>query len=152
MSNQENLKQIKKITEEFFQKACFEITVEVSPEQAAFFIKINSDEPQILIGEKGQVLSEIQHLLRLIVRKQLGQPFFLNIDINDYKAKKNDYLKELARSTADEVVLSKRKKEMPPMPAYERRVIHLELADRHDISTESVGEGEERRVVVQPKI
>ncbi|PJA84129.1 MAG: hypothetical protein CO145_02195, partial [Candidatus Nealsonbacteria bacterium CG_4_9_14_3_um_filter_37_13] len=69
---------------------------------------------------------------------------------NGYKKKKLDYLKELARSLADEVALTKKEKNLPPMAAYERRIIHLELAGRSDVTTESIGEEPERRVVVRP--
>jgi len=72
------------------------------------------------------------------------------LDINDYKKKKNEYLRELARSVADEVSLSKKEKILGPMPPYERRVIHMELAGRSDVVSESIGEGPERRVGVRP--
>ncbi|PIR71473.1 MAG: hypothetical protein COU43_02475 [Candidatus Nealsonbacteria bacterium CG10_big_fil_rev_8_21_14_0_10_37_25] len=80
----------------------------------------------------------------------LTEPFFIDLDINGYKKKKLDYLKELARSLADEVALTKKEKNLPPMAAYERRIIHLELAGRSDVTTESIGEEPERRVVVRP--
>ena len=59
-------------------------------------------------------------------------------------------MRETANSVADEVALTKKEKELAPMPAYERRVIHLELADRKDVTTESIGEEPKRRVVIRP--
>jgi spoIIIJ-associated protein len=59
-------------------------------------------------------------------------------------------LKEMARSATEEVVLTKKEKILPPMPAYERRIIHLELADNSNITTESVGQEPERRIVIRP--
>ncbi len=151
MINKDQLKIVQKKAEEFFSKACFEVEAEVFfEEEKTIHLKIKAEEPQILIGEKGQVLSEIQHLLRLVLRKQILEPFFLNLDINNYKEKKYEYLKELACSTADEAVLSKKIKELAPMPAHERRIIHLELANRGDVVTESVGQGRERKVVISP--
>lgn len=151
MLDQNQLKKIKQISEEFFHKACFEANVEVFFEEETVNLKVKTDQPQILIGEKGQVLSEIQYLLKLVLRKTINQPFFVNLDINGYKEKKYKYLRELARSAADEVILSRQKKELAPMPAHERRVVHLELASRDDVITESAGQAEERRVVVRPK-
>ena len=151
MFNQTDLKKIKEITQNFFKIMNFEVEIEISPfEDSTIQIKIKMEEPQILIGERGQTLAETQHLLKRILRKQIKKPFYVDLDINNYKAKKIEYLKELARSIADEVSLSKKEKHLAPMPAYERRIIHLELAARGDITTESIGEEPERKVVIKP--
>ena len=107
-----------------------------------------------MIGERGQTLSEIQRLLRAVLRRkaEAPSPFFIDVDINDYKKKKTEYLKEVAQTAADEVAITKREKELPSMPPYERRVIHTELASRVDISTESIGEEPERRVKIKPRV
>ena len=73
----------------------------------------------------------------------------LSFDINDYQKNKEQYLRDLARTTADEVVLFKADKELPAMTPGERRIVHLELAERQDVVSESVGEGPERRVVIK---
>ena len=92
----------------------------------------------------------------MILRKKIaplggeGNQFYIDLDIQNYKKKKAEYLKELARSLADEVSLTKKEKNLDPMPAYERRIIHLELAERKDISTESIGEEPERKIVIRP--
>lgn len=143
---------IKEIIGGFFRKGGFSVTVEVSnPQENLFSAKIKTDEPKILIGQSGQILMEIQHLLRIIVKKSLEKEVNLDLDINDYKKKKFEYLKDIARSSADEVFLSKSDKELDPMPSYERRIIHMELANRSDVLTESIGEGESRRVVIRAK-
>jgi spoIIIJ-associated protein len=76
----------------------------------------------------------------------------LAFDINDYQKNKAQYLKELARTTADEVALFKKDKELPAMTPGERRIVHVELAGRQDVVSESIGEGTERRVVVKIKV
>ena len=108
------------------------------------------EEPQMLIGQNGQTLFEFSRLLKIILNKKLQKDFYVNVDINDYKKKKVEFLKELAKTTADQVVQTKEKKELPPMPSYERRVIHAELASRQDIISESQGEGNERHIVISP--
>jgi spoIIIJ-associated protein len=113
-------------------------------------IDLRTDEPQILIGEDGQTLLEIQHLLKAILKKKLKENFYIDLDINDYKKKKIKYLKDLAQKLADEVALTKKEKMLPPMSAYERRIIHLELAERGDVTTESTGQEPERKVIVRP--
>jgi spoIIIJ-associated protein len=149
--NQQNLEEIKKITKDFFGKTTFEIEIEFLPPQGLTLpINLKTDDPQILIGEKGQTLIELQYLLKIILKRKISEPFFIDLDIDGYKKKKNEYLKELARSTADEVALTKKEKSLAPMPAYERRIIHLELADRQDVTTESIGQEPERKVIIKP--
>lgn len=128
-------------------------------------INIRVQEPQILIGQDGQTLFELQRLLKIILNKKLsrlrkgslidsplGQKnFYLRLDINDYKEKKIEYLKKLAKDLANEVSLTKEKRILSPMPAHERRIVHTELAQRQDIITESQGDGAERCVVISPR-
>lgn len=150
MITQTNLDKIKKITEKFFEKMGFEIGADVSArEEKTVSINLKTDEPRVLIGEKGRTLFEIQHLLKAILRRQIAEDFYIDLDINDYKKKKNEYLREMARSIADDVVLSKEGRELPPMPAAERRIIHLELADRKDVITESIDREPERKVIIK---
>jgi len=149
--NQQNLEEIKKITKDFFEKTTFEVEIEFLPlQELTLPIDLETDEPQILIGEGGQTLAELQHLLKTILKRKIQEPFFIDLDINGYKKKKIKYLKELAKSVADEVILTKKEKSLAPMPAYERRIVHLELAGRQNVATESVGREPERKVIIRP--
>lgn len=147
-----NLEKIKEITKEFFEKTGLEIEVQVkSPQDSTTPIDLKMDEPQILIGEGGQTLAEVQWLLKAILKRKVAAegPFYIDLDINDYKKKKIIYLKEMARSAADEVALTKKEKQLSPMLAYERRIIHLELASRGDVVTESIGKEPDRSVIIR---
>ena len=151
MLNQTDIDKVKEITKEFFDKTTFEVEIEFLPqEESTIPIKITTDTPQILIGERGQTLVEIQHLLKAILRRNITGDFYIDLDVNGYKQKKIEYLKELARNIADEVSLMHKEKSLPSMPAYERRVIHMELAKRSDVVTESVGREPDRRLLVKP--
>ena len=151
MISPSNLEEIKKTVKEFFEKATLEVEIEFFPQRDLTLpINLKTEDPQILIGERGQTLFEIQHLLKAILKRKIKENFYIDLDINDYKKKKIDYLKEMARSSADEVALTKKEKILPAMPAYERRIIHLELADRSDVTTESIGQEPERRIVIRP--
>ncbi len=152
---QENFNKIKEAIEVFFNKLSFLAQINISQkEENSLSVDVKTDEPQILIGERGETLYEIQHLLKLLVKKITGSKdlIFIDLDINDYKKKKASYLKEMACSVADEVVLTRKEKTLPPMSAYERRIIHSELAGRDNIITESVGEEPERKVVIRPSL
>lgn len=149
--NQEHLQQLEKIVKEFFKKTSFDVEAEVlSLEEKTIPIKIKTEEPKVLIGQNGQTLAEIQRLLKAILRRQIPEEFYIDLDINDYKTKKIEYLKETARDLADEVSLNRKEKMLVSMPAYERRIIHLELAERKDVTTESMGQEPDRYVVIRP--
>jgi len=152
MEGADDIKNIKSLVCQFFEKMGFDLQkAEVFLEEGVLYIKVKVEEPKILIGQGGIVLNTIQKLLSKILKKQNKGEFFVDLDINEYKEKKYTYLKEMANSIADEVALSKKEKELEPMPAYQRRIIHLELAKRNDVSTESIGEEPERRIIIKPK-
>ena len=152
MIQRTDFKIIEGVARDFFEKMSLDIKTEVkNPVDLTIPINLEMEEPQILIGEWGQTLIEAQWLLKSILRKRINQQFYIDLDVNGYKKKKAEYLRELAKSTADEVTLSKRQIELASMPAYERRLIHLELVNRSDVASESLGEGPERRVVVKPQ-
>ena len=153
MINEENIEKIKQTINEFFQKTSFEVGIEVlKPKDETVPVKIKTDEPKILIGQNGQTLAEIQHIIKAILRRRIDQTFYIELDINNYKEKKIEYLKETARSLADDVAIDKKEKELASMPAYERRIVHLELQNREDVTTQSIGEGLERRLIIKPSI
>lgn len=158
MINQDDINKIKDAAAEFFEKMttiALSIDADFSSAEGEISdvvnLNIKIDEPQILIGQNGQTLSEVQRILRMILNKKLQKIFYLNVDINNYKAQKMEYLKRLAKDLADEVIFNKEEKVLFPMPAYERRIIHAELAGRPDIITESQGDGQDRRVVIKPR-
>lgn len=151
MINPNDFEKVKNLTREFFKTTTFEVDISFSsPKDSTIPINIQTPHPKALIGEGGQTLVYLQHLLKAILKKSIKDNFYINLDINGYKEKKTQYLKELASSVADEVALSRKEKILPPMPAYERRIIHLELAERTDVATESMGREPERRIMIKP--
>ena len=146
------IKKVKKIVEEFFEKMTFEVELEMGQmEENSLPMDLKAEDPQILIGEQGKTLIELQRILSRIIRKKLGEQIFIDLDVNQYKKKKIEYLKEMAQSMADQVSLQKEEKVLSPMSPFERRIIHLTLSEREDVETESTGEEPERRVVIKPK-
>jgi len=149
--NLNNLEEIKEEITKFFDKTTFDLDINISfKDNSTICINVNSEEPQILIGERGQTLADIQRLLKMILKKKTNDHIYVDLDINDYKKRRMDNLKELARQTADEVVSSDEEKVLFAMSPYERRVVHLELAKRLDIATESIGSEPERKIVIKP--
>ncbi len=162
-------KQIQKIAEEFFKKAGFSVDLDVSlsevQEQAEKDIlgdlsdnngwqvdlRLDSEEAQALIGKQGQTLTDLQSILKRIFKKKVGLNIFLRLDINQYRANKERYLKDLASESADKVALEKKECVLPEMSSFDRRVIHLALESRGDVITESIGESPNRRIVIKVK-
>jgi spoIIIJ-associated protein len=112
---------------------------------------IEGDDLGILIGRRGQTLAALQYILRLMVGHQTKTWVPIVIDAEGYKERRHEALKALALRMADHVKTRGAPFTLEPMPAYERRIVHLTLADHPAVFTESVGEGESRKVVIKPK-
>ncbi len=125
----------------------------VGDESAPSVITLNvkGDDLGILIGRRGQTLAALQHIVRLIVAHQAKARVPIVIDVEGYKERRRGALQALALRVAEQVKARGRPFALEPMPAYERRIIHLVLADHPDVATESTGEGETRKVVIVPK-
>lgn len=149
---QGNLEKLKGLTEEFFEKMGFEVQVAAleQRENGTVSLNLKTKDARVLIGEGGQTLFEIQHLLKAILRRNIEENFYLDLDINDYKKRKIEYLKEMARSVVQEVLLTGEEKELPPMSAQERRIVHMEIASRGGVTTQSIGREPDRRIVISP--
>lgn len=152
MITKEELQEIERLAIEFFEKLGVVQRLQAATEEdGSIAIEAELKEPQVLIGEGGQTMLELQHLLRLIARKKIGKQAQLFLDINEYRKSKESYLKTLANTVADEVVLLKKEKELAPMPPRDRRIIHLVIQERGDVASESRGDEPERKVVIKPK-
>ena len=120
-------------------------------EASSIILDIKGDDLGILIGRRGQTLACLQYLVRLIVGYQTKTWAPIIIDVEGYKQRRYKALQDLAWRLAEQVQARKTPFTLEPMLAYERRIIHLALADHPDVVTESTGEGEARRVVIRPK-
>ncbi|OGF82384.1 hypothetical protein A3B18_03500 [Candidatus Giovannonibacteria bacterium RIFCSPLOWO2_01_FULL_46_13] len=113
--------------------------------------QIKTQEAGLLIGEKGENLIALNHLLKRIAEAQVGKtavPF--SVDVNDYQRQKAEEIKDLARLSAQRVRYFKKEIELRPMSSYERRIVHAILTEYPDIMTQSVGEEPNRKVVIKP--
>lgn len=114
-------------------------------------LDIKGEDLGILIGRRGQTLTSLQYIVRLIVSTKTQTRLPLIIDVEGYKRHRCESLRALALRLAEEVKVSKAPFTMEPMPPFERRIIHVALADSPDVTTESTGFGEERKVVIMPR-
>ena len=112
---------------------------------------IKGDDLGILIGRRGQTISCLQYIVRLIVGRQTEAWVPIMIDVEGYKQRRYEALRALAWRMAEQVKDKGTPFALEPMPAYERRIVHLALAEHPDVTTQSIGEGEARKVVILPK-
>jgi spoIIIJ-associated protein len=151
---EEQIKIIKFLLTTLLEKMTVEGEIEVVEDGECPQFIIKTREAGILIGENGQHLTALNHVLKKICESEFKknnlEPTHFFLDINDYQTKKNEELKNLAKMTAQRVRYVKKEIELEPMSSYERRIIHATLAEHPDIITESTGKEPERRVVIKP--
>jgi spoIIIJ-associated protein len=128
------------------------VEIERSPEpDTPITLNIEGDDLGVLIGRRGQALASLQYIVRLIVAEKLKQWISINVDVDWYKKRHYESLEKLALRLAEQVTRRKRPVTMEPMPPDERRIIHITLANNPEVKTESTGEGDGRRVVIQTR-
>lgn len=115
------------------------------------YVDIHGDDLSTLIGRKGETLSALQYITRLIVAKELDGPAAVVIDIEGYRDRRERQLRLLARKMAQQAEEQGRTQALEPMPASERRIVHIELRDHPAVYTESTGEGAARKVTIIPR-
>ncbi len=114
-------------------------------------LDVTGDDLGILIGRQGETLRDLQYVTRLIVSRKLQRWANVVVDVEGYKSRRQRTLTELAERMAHQVVAEGRPMALEPMPAHERRTVHMALRNHDSVTTESTGEGSRRKVVILPK-
>jgi spoIIIJ-associated protein len=113
-------------------------------------LDISGDDLGVLIGRRGDTLASLQYLVNLIVGRKLKAKSALGVDVAGYRRRREQSLKSLAQHMAERVRETGQLMTLEPMPPNERRIVHLALAQDESVITESIGEGENRKVVIRP--
>ncbi len=129
------------------------IKIEYDVDKYTNSIKVNiiGDKMGLIIGKHGQTLDAIQHLLNIVVNRGQERKVHIRIDSENYRKKRNETIESLAKNIANTVRKTKKDKELSPMSAYERRIIHSVLQKEKNIETISVGSDRDRHVIVKYK-
>ena len=122
--------------------------VQASSDEVPVALGVEGDDLGILIGRRGQTLASLEYIVKLIVATRLKAWLPLSVDVAEYKKRRRDSLERLALHLAEQVKSRSSAMTLEPMPAGERRIIHLTLANHPDVTTHSMGEGENRKVVI----
>ncbi|MDD3303318.1 MAG: Jag N-terminal domain-containing protein [Clostridia bacterium] len=128
-----------------------EIKYTIDKKENQVVINITGDKVGHLIGYKGKTIESFQSLINSMLQKEDEEYAKVFVEINDYKKQKEEKLKRLADKMANNVIKFRKPIRLEPMSAYERLIIHTELANRDDVETESIGEEPRRRVVIKKK-
>ncbi len=119
-------------------------------ETPPWVLQIQGNDLGMLIGRRGETLSALQYITRLIVSRELQRRANIVLDVEGYKSRREKQLRQLAQRMADQALQMERTVTLEPMSPYERRIVHLELRSNSDVETESVGEGDHRKVTIIP--
>jgi spoIIIJ-associated protein len=119
--------------------------------KATVWVDVNGSDLSILIGPRAETLNALQYIAGLIASKELGRNIPLVVDVEGFRARRIQQLCQLARRMADQAIKTGRRQVLEPMPASERRIIHIELRNNPQVTTESVGEEPRRKVTIIPK-
>ncbi len=155
---QQNLRTVQSVVVEMLDRMRIKAEVKVryidpqdDKDQRVAMVDIEGKDLSILIGRRSETLNALQYITSLIVNKELGRWVPTQIDVQGYRIRRERQLRQLGRRMAEQAIQSGRKQTLEPMPANERRVIHLELREHSQVFTESVGEEPYRKVTISLK-
>jgi len=114
-------------------------------------VDVSGNDLSILIGSRAETLNALQYIAGLMVGKELGHTIPLVVDVEGYRTRREQQLRQLAGRMADQAIKTGRRQVLEPMPANERRLIHIELRSNLQVTTESIGEEPRRKVTIVPK-
>ena len=120
-------------------------------ESAPWLLDVTGPNMNSLIGRRGETLAALQYITRLITSRRLERRANIIVDVAGYKSRRSERLRQLALRMAEQAVDQGRTISLEPMPPNERRIIHLTLRNRPDVTTRSIGEGSARKVTIVPK-
>jgi len=148
------------ITREIIEKvlslmSITEASISIEDRDGRLYYNLKTPDSNLLIGQYGQNLKSLQHIVRILVRRKLGQeaaeaPDF-SLDVEGYRREREEFLEALARKAASRVRDTKQMLILKPMGSADRKIIHSFLSAEADLTTESVGEEPERKIVIKLK-
>jgi spoIIIJ-associated protein len=147
---EERLEIAKKLTLGLLQRMGVETEVEGFLREGELCIEVKSNQEGILIGKHGRTLDSLQFLINRMMNKELKEPVRIVLDINHYKERRADFLKKMAIRLGENAKRTGKEITVGPFNAHERRIIHITLQENPSLKTESLGEGEMKRIKIIP--
>ena len=144
------LEEAKSVLEQLLRLMDLEGTVEIGVGSETAKLNVSGSDLGVLIGRRGEKLASLQHLVNLIVAKKEGQYNRIAIDVQNYRGRREEQLRDVAERAAKRVTQSGKIIQLEPMPAIERRIVHMALVENPRVRTQSVGVEPNRRIVILP--
>ena len=141
---------VQKAAEKLLSLLGLEASVEVASDGEAFQVVVTTEEGGMLIGYHGETLESFQTILSLVASREIGEFVRVNVEVGDYKKNRVEYLKHLALQAKEQAISQNTGISLSLKP-WERREVHLLLQDDSEVTTESMGEGRDRVLVVKPR-
>jgi spoIIIJ-associated protein len=142
-------KTIQEEAESIITKASINGSVRIEEEDGSYKVHIDTDENALLIGKHGNTLSSLESILSLIIAKKTGEFRRLVVEVGGYRQEREQYLRDLAERLREEVISTGIEKTVRGLKPWERRIIHLELSESGEVTTESMGEDRDRVLVIK---
>ncbi len=136
---------------DFFQHLDINGEFDLMINEGSVDVVLDTPDTGIVIGYHGEILDSLQLLLSMMISKKLGQFVRLSLEVGDYKKNRAAYLEDLAEQIKSKVLSENREYTLPSLKPWERRIVHLHLQNDDSVSTESIGDGKERTLVIRPK-
>lgn len=133
------------------QRMGIETEVEGSVKEGDIYLEVKGDEEGVLIGKHGRTLESFQTLINRMVNQQAKRPIRIVLDVAGYKKRRADSLERMAGRLAENVKRTGRAVTIGPFSAHDRRIIHITLKEDPSVKTESLGEGEWKKVRIAPE-
>ena len=145
------LKQIEKIVKDLISRLDIAGDFEVVEQDGTLEVLLKTEETGIVIGYHGEVLDSLQLVLSLMISQKIGRFQRITVEVGDYKKNRGEYLEKLALQVKEKVISEGREHAISSLRPWERRIMHMLLKDDESVTSESVGEGKERVIIIKPR-
>lgn len=142
---------LQQVTEELLSRLEVSGTATIEVHEDSADIVLETEESGLIIGYHGEILEALQLMISLMASKKIGRFIRVSVEVGDYKKNRTEYLERLAQQTKDRVLDENRPHTLSELKSWERRIVHLALQDDDEVTSESMGEGRDRVLVVKPR-
>lgn len=142
--------QLSEILDNVLGLLLLEGSYDIQEDETGFKVMIETESAGKLIGYKGEHLSALQLMINLMLAKKTDEFKRVIIDVSGWRQNKEDELKQRATEWANQVKETGKELELEPMPSWQRRAIHMAIQEMTGVSSESIGEGRDRHLVIKP--
>lgn len=146
------LKQIDGIVSDLLKRLGIDGDFEVNETDETLEVLLKTEETGIVIGYHGEVLDSLQLVLSLMISQTIEHFQRVTVEVGDYKKNRSEYLERLALQVKEKVITEGREHAVSSLRPWERRIMHMLLKDDKDVTSESVGEGKERVLIIKPRV